>query len=140
MVKRFNALHISVGDLNGKKMKNKNDCRQKENWVPWPCPLKAKYGDMGSNFMEIGAVAVNFNGNESPPFVISSRKVYLSFFFKLMLIYLLIPKSFEFQLYERSLCGCDDAKMFNLLRSVNTYNLKSTRGVEDYLKNLLPRI
>lgn len=29
---------------------------------------------MGSNFMEIGAVAVNFNGNESPPFVISSRK------------------------------------------------------------------
>lgn len=61
-------------------MKNKNDCRQKENWVPWPCPLKAKYGDMGSNFMEIGAVTVNFNGKESPPFVISSRKVYLSFF------------------------------------------------------------
>lgn len=67
--------------LKWEKMKNKNDCRQKENWVPWPCPLKAKYGDMGSNFMEIGAVAVNFNGKESPPFVISSRKVYLSFFF-----------------------------------------------------------
>ncbi|KAL9458353.1 hypothetical protein AB3S75_007257 [Citrus x aurantiifolia] len=29
---------------------------------------------MGSNFMEIGAVTVNFNGKESPPFVISSRK------------------------------------------------------------------